>query len=409
MKANFNRRSFLAASGLLLGSLSSIDAADHESDADLLGRDPLAPLITNDFCGGNISLLEIKGDTVFLEQELRDSTLWFYWNFLARGFQNREMTFHFTKSDVVGIRGACKSRDLVHWEWTGEDSFIDRRTFRYRFGPDETDIYFAFSFPYQVHHFESFYAKYHSLLNRSVLCLSEKGRAVPIIDFGSGPKDVFFLARSHACEASASYVLEGVIEYLLTEADKEILKRFHFHVVPFVDIDGVEAGDQGKNRKPHDHNRDYGDDGIYKTPGKICEYLSHLDLLAGTDFHSPNKWGGVPRNDHPFIVKNNATGKRIDQLIAILHEIVKKDFSPGMIAYDPVHTMPPMTGWNREGRSTGTAAMIRAGAELAFTLEFPYFGLEVPFTQSNSRLFGRQFAKALEIWLAKSQTDPGST
>jgi murein tripeptide amidase MpaA len=30
-----------------------------------------------------------------------------------------------------------------------------------------------------------------------------------------------------------------------------------FFIVPPVDKDGVEDGDQGKNRKPYDHNRDY--------------------------------------------------------------------------------------------------------------------------------------------------------
>ena len=30
------------------------------------------------------------------------------------------------------------------------------------------------------------------------------------------------------------------------------------YFVPFMDKDGVEEGDQGKNRPPHDHNRDYG-------------------------------------------------------------------------------------------------------------------------------------------------------
>ena len=28
-------------------------------------------------------------------------------------------------------------------------------------------------------------------------------------------------------------------------------------MVPFTDYDGAQAGDQGKNRAPHDHNRDY--------------------------------------------------------------------------------------------------------------------------------------------------------
>jgi murein tripeptide amidase MpaA len=31
-------------------------------------------------------------------------------------------------------------------------------------------------------------------------------------------------------------------------------ERFRFLAVPFMDKDGVEDGDQGKNRRPRDHN-----------------------------------------------------------------------------------------------------------------------------------------------------------
>jgi hypothetical protein len=58
----------------------------------------------------------------------------------------------------------------------------------------------------------------------------------------------------------ASYSLEGLMEGILAGDDvgRWLAGHVEFLVVPFVDKDGVEEGDQGKNRRPHDHNRDYG-------------------------------------------------------------------------------------------------------------------------------------------------------
>ena len=42
-------------------------------------------------------------------------------------------------------------------------------------------------------------------------------------------------------------------------------------LVPFVDKDGVEEGDQGKNRAPRDHNRDYAGASMYPETGALRE------------------------------------------------------------------------------------------------------------------------------------------
>ena len=74
---------------------------------------------------------------------------------------------------------------------------------------------------------------------------------------GEGEKIVCFSCRHHCCESVAEYVLEGCLKEIEENAD--LCKKFTFYVLPFVDLDGVEDGDQGKNRAPHDHNRDYGE------------------------------------------------------------------------------------------------------------------------------------------------------
>jgi hypothetical protein len=54
-----------------------------------------------------------------------------------------------------------------------------------------------------------------------------------------------------------------------------------------VDKDGVEDGDQGKNRKPHDHNRDYGDDSIYPEIRAIKALDRQHGFRFTLDFHCP--------------------------------------------------------------------------------------------------------------------------
>ncbi len=63
----------------------------------------------------------------------------------------------------------------------------------------------------------------------------------------------------------ASWSLEGLMDEVLADTTDGRWLREHveFLVVPFMDKDGVEDGDQGKNRRPHDHNRDYLGESIY--------------------------------------------------------------------------------------------------------------------------------------------------
>ena len=53
-------------------------------------------LIHQNFIGGNITVKEIDGNTVVLENELRDTTGdWFYWAFCVEGAENKTITFKF--------------------------------------------------------------------------------------------------------------------------------------------------------------------------------------------------------------------------------------------------------------------------------------------------------------------------
>ena len=48
------------------------------------------------FTGGNIRVLEINGDIIQVQNEIRDTTEdWFYWAFCVEGAQGRTLNFRF--------------------------------------------------------------------------------------------------------------------------------------------------------------------------------------------------------------------------------------------------------------------------------------------------------------------------
>jgi hypothetical protein len=360
--------------------------------------------IRADYPGGNIKVMVTEDRTVKLEQDLRDTVeWWFYWNFAAENAVEQEVVFQFTNGEVLGPWGPAVSEDLVNWRWLGKESLINREAFTYQFTRPGEIMYFAFSIPYQVRNFESFYGRYqgHPLLQRKNLTFSEQGRPVPMLVLGNpgGKKDLMFTARHHACEASASYLLEGFIGELLNRSQSPLWEKYRIHVIPLVDIDGVENGDQGKSRTPHDHNRDYLPEPVYKVTQAIMEYVRTLNLTVGIDFHSPYKWGD--RNDYPFFVKQASPIKEeTEKLGAVLRDITSGNFKFGGIEYDQKHDLEMGEEWNQPVHPTCSSFFRQQKAAIACTFEVPYFGTGNPvFTPENSRRFGADFARALEIYL----------
>jgi hypothetical protein len=72
--------------------------------------------------------------------------------------------------------------------------------------------------------------------------------------------------------------------------------RVEFLIVPFVDKDGVEEGDQGKNRHPHDHNRDYATPCLYPEVQALRERAAGWSGGPSTGSGSPHPaWEGPSR------------------------------------------------------------------------------------------------------------------
>ena len=349
--------------------------------------------IDKNFTGGNIEVEKIEGDVVLLEREMRDSTGdWFYWAFRVKGAAGRTLTFRFDHLARVAYWGAAVSHDLKRWSWTGNR--IATKTwegFSYTFGADENEVYFAHNMLYTPDRFFAF--AHENGLAVQTLCVSERGRNVPFVQFGDGENVILLTARHHACENTGSYVLEGV----LTELLHTPLPNHRVVCVPFVDYDGVVDGDQGKNRAPYDHNRDYDKNqpALYASCGAIRRFIDKNAVAYAFDFHSP--WHASGQNDYVYIVQKSRVSA--DNL-KTFGRILTTQITPDSLPYDTVHDFPAEFEWNKENTpSFAPYASENPANRLAFSFETPYFNNDVdPITVEKMLALGTCFVRALRLY-----------
>lgn len=360
-----------------------------------------------DFPGGNIILERIEDNNVYVHQDIRDTQGdWFYWYFRVQGAHQRTLRFHFTKSNVIGTRGPGVSEDGGQtWYWLGADR-VQNQSFEFTFGKDAKDVRFSFAMPYLQDKLDRFLEKYqnHPHLIIDALCQTPNGKQAELLRLGSlndaAPHRVIITARHHCCEMMQSYVLEGVMAAILSNDDLGRWYQSHVAciIIPFVDKEGVEAGDQGKNRKPHDHNRDYNAESIYAEPRAIQAQIPNWQPTVALDFHCPYIRGKT--NEIIYQVGLESETHWQEQCRFATHLEHSKTFQ-----YRASDNMPFGQGWNTRdnygaGKSFARWASELASIQLATSIEFPYANVkEQDITAENARAFGHDFANALRAYL----------
>jgi hypothetical protein len=365
-----------------------------------------------EFPGGNITVERVEGNEIHLRPDLRDTQgWWFYWCFRVRGAAGRRLRVHFAGRSPIGVRGPAVSTDGGDtWEWLGRRT-VGKGTFSFAVPADAEDVRFAFAMPYVQADLDAFLRRHPrtSHLKTETLCKSRKGRKVELLRLGclDPPPDhrVLLTARHHACEMMASYALEGVMGAVLaSDADGQWFRRHvEFLVIPFADKDGVEDGDQGKNRKPRDHNRDYAGKSLYPETAAIRRLVpewSDGKLRVALDLHCPYIRGR--HNEVIYFVggPNPAIWAETQRLSRILEKVAE-----GPLPYYARNNLPFGQAWNtgknyRHGKSFGHWAAELPGINLASSVEVPYAKASgKPVTPESARAFGRDLARALRRFL----------
>ncbi|MBR4654774.1 MAG: hypothetical protein IKO72_15570 [Kiritimatiellae bacterium] len=376
-----------------------------------------------DLPAGNIVVDGIDGDTVKVRQDLRDSSLWFYWAFRVKGAAGRTLTFDFTDKrwgGPVGVRGPVVSNDGGRTFSYPLDGKSRRDGFTYTFGANDDEVQFYECHPYVRANWDTFVARMGGHAGRvtlpanyaiETLCRSRKGADVPCARFGCIGREpkfrIFMSARHHCSETMADWVLEGVGEAFLADDDlgRWLRENVELMMVPFVDYDGAQAGDQGKLRKPHDHNRDYMEF-IYPETKAITDWIAkhaHGRLDMFIDVHCPwirgkyNEWLYTPWKD-PKILPDPAAERWFSELLEMLQ--------CGSMRYRAANDLPFGKEWNTgKNYSKGWSAVIWAcnkvkGLKIARSYEVPFANANgAVVTPETCRALGRDTAKVFRAML----------
>lgn len=371
--------------------------------------------INADFPGGNILVDSIRNNTVYVRPDLRDTkTDWFYWYYSVTGISSDSVRFVFTRPNCMTVKGPAISTDEGRtWTWL----FDERRTaneFTY-FIEAGQEVRFSMGMPYTQEDFEVFMVPYKNLpsVELETLCVTPKGRSVEKLVIrpegaNSIKRKVLLTARHHACEMTANYALEGMVAAILSDnpAMNEFRESTEFWIIPFMDKDGVEDGDQGKNRAPRDHNRDYDGKSIYCSTATLREQVpawSNGDLQVAIDLHCP--WIKGAYNEVIYMV-----GTEKPEIAKSQHAFLQyiSENNRGPLKYDLKQGLLPFgMAWNtsenyEQGRSFASWASNIPGIDLATTFEIPYaVHNESVMTAEKLRLFGRDLAFALFNYIKK--------
>ena len=375
---------------------------------------------------GNVVVEKIEGDVVTVRQDLRDTKGgWFYWAFRVIGAQGRTLNFSFSDKyggGPVGVRGPVVSTDGGKTFSYPLDGKSRPNGFTYTFGPNDTEVLFYECHPYVRANWDAFVNRHADSLGKGfvveTLCKSRKGADVPCARFGCigrEPKFRFFMAARHHCsETMASWVLEGAGEAFLADdgLGRWLRANVELMMVPFTDYDGAQAGDQGKNRRPHDHNRDYVEF-LYPETKAITKWIDRhaggkLDVFL--DVHCPwirgkyNEWLYTPWKN-PMFLRDALAEQRFSHLLEKMQR--------GTMRYRAADDLPYGVAWNKGSNyKQGWSAVIWAckkveGLKVARTLEVPFANANgAVVTPETCRDLGRDMARTLKALLTENRPAP---
>ncbi len=364
--------------------------------------------IRSNFPGGNVIVVRNSDGAVELAPDLRGGQSWFYWHFEAQAAEPGPVTFSFAGSPMIGVRGPAVSVDGGDsWNWLGAEHVQyattssnpaekPRESFAYDFSSEHLTVRFAVAIPYLQRDLDRF-IKWHETnphLTQHTLTKTRRGTPIELLQIGEPSRDVRAMvvtARHHACESMASFVLEGFLHAAMSDSPSgiEFRKRHVLYAIPLVDKDGVQAGDQGKNRAPHDHNRDYGPSPLYPEILAIQELAEAQQVRYALDFHCPALRGDVHEAFH-FL------GLGVPHVSDNLNEFIQwiKEERPQRVM-TPLNLLTNPAKPNAVDRRISSHYFaLRDRAVFAATLEVPYIQRDVELVPALARAYGESMLAA---------------
>lgn len=369
--------------------------------------------LSSDYPGGNVVVRKNEAGKVEIAPDLRGGMDWFYWNFEAETIQPGRVDFLLPEGRMLAANGPAVSVDGGKtWQWIEPGCFklsapatkdlpaIPRDSFYYEFKEKGQKVRFSVALPYLQADLDKLLEGNTSNpnLTKSILAKTMKGLPVELLQIGkpgAGVKSVLVTARHHACESMASHVLEGFLQEAMSDSHfgVEFRKKYVLYAVPIVDKDGVQAGDQGKGRKPYDHNRDYRQNGIYPEVKAIMELADAKNVEFFLDFHDPLLRGDI----HGIFYFDGTKVPHIYENTLELVRWMTEERPLAVTSWEGVFLKPAKGPAPGEGLPSAVYFAAKKGIVFAATLECPYAQRTTPpLDGALAREYGKSLLRA---WL----------
>jgi hypothetical protein len=242
----------------------------------LSARGTLADLqIDANYDGGSIGSYSIDNVSNEIEFEVvSDALSYEYWtNFKVSDVLDKEVTFRITNANQVPfLTSTTDEAQLVYccdgenWYRLTDHSYSsDTYTFTETFVCDEVQIATFFPFSYEKMSGLVDAVSASQWAQKTVLGSSYQGRDIDLLTITNDAillndkKIIYIIGRQHAAETASSHMLEGMIDFLISNDVNACRFRNNYvwYIVPMVNPDGVYLGNSRANSKGNDPNRDW--------------------------------------------------------------------------------------------------------------------------------------------------------
>ncbi|CAL8084403.1 unnamed protein product [Calicophoron daubneyi] len=209
---------------------------------------------------------------------------------------------------------------------------------------------------------------------------------------------VVITARVHPGETQSSWLVKGIVDYLISEdPDAELLRtNFVFKLVPMLNPDGVIVGNYRCSLSGCDLNRKYTSDlkrffpTVWHTKEMVLDLMQDCEILIYCDIH------GHSRKQQMFVYGCKSTKPDTHYLDRVFPAMLGKN-APDLFDYNKCRFVV-----QKEREGTGRVVMWRKGIANSYTLEATFCGNTggskgpgYHFNSNDYEQMGRQFCDTL--------------
>ncbi len=285
--------------------------------------------VEDNFENANVEVMEIIDSTntivisPSLKNDLNTTRCWFY--FKISGYDKSQLLnvrINFT-SYFTAPNYPVYSYDQTNWIRIATTYASGSKNFSAYFTADT--VYIAMGYPYTYTHLKKYLEtiKNNNFTQVSILTKSEQNNEIYKVRITDSSKTirkqiVWIIARQHAFESHASYMMEGMLDFFVSEDDAadKLRQITEIHIVPMVDVDNVILGASGRMQLPIDLNRDWNDSSYWKAvkemKKQIYESVINNNYSMFWDLHSAYPGSYINIYSYIDIYMNRQESLKID-------------------------------------------------------------------------------------------------